>query len=439
MSTKNNTTAGFVLSFLFGCAITGGTIALYHSDRKKKVPSLASNGSKEEDGVEDKNVSFIESCSVDEERRSTNLSSRQQEANFSVSSRDSITLDENKFSSYGDAQYGRQSVRGGYSVSDIPTIKTTTHIQDDVQNGKNIMKDDSNWWIRLVIQRARSASLNINADCDASARDVDTKEHSRTGLVVYVSFAKGNDDEAKRRASILSAAKTLLNLPLVTTGHWGDGSKSKSTLSMSSELDEDSGTSHRKQGVFMMIIPQASLICKPKGPGKSMQYHGQIDKNIGKGVYEDFISALNLLCIEHQYKTRGVALPNDISDQLNSYTLQSPDAQTPVSCPPEKMFKDDALYSSWDDAGFPLTTKTGESVSKSALKRLRKRFDKQKKRYMKFVNQVKVEDNDAKKIEEGKASVLDPSFIFLISGTFGALQALSISSDMGPFCHVIHQ
>ena len=52
--------------------------------------------------------------------------------------------------------------------------------------------------------------------------------------------------------------------------------------------------------------------------------------------------------------------------------------------PPQEMFLAQTdLYSAFDDAGVPTTSKAGEPLSKSAIKKLKKEWDKQKKLYEK--------------------------------------------------------
>lgn len=52
--------------------------------------------------------------------------------------------------------------------------------------------------------------------------------------------------------------------------------------------------------------------------------------------------------------------------------------------PPQEMFLGMTnLYSAFDDQGVPTTDKAGEPLSKSAIKKLKKEWDKQKKLYEK--------------------------------------------------------
>ena len=52
--------------------------------------------------------------------------------------------------------------------------------------------------------------------------------------------------------------------------------------------------------------------------------------------------------------------------------------------PPQEMFLSQTdLYSAFDDSGVPTANKEGEPLSKSAIKKLKKEWDKQKKLYEK--------------------------------------------------------
>lgn len=308
-------------------------------------------------------------------------------------------------------------------------------------------QDDAGQLVRLVVQRCRSASLLVSCE-DKSDPEATTTRHSKgcAGIIAYISFASTNHSMQEKRSIVLSAARTLLNLPVVTLGKWGDGSKAKSVLKMASELDSsvditNAANANEGKGVFIMIVPQANLICKVKNLGKSVQYHQQINKDEGRKLYEDFTRALKLLSLEQQLTSRGMAVPERVRKSIKAYTQVQREQMLP-SCPPDQMFKNKSLFASWDDSGFPLTNADGvdlaETESKSAMKKLRKLFDTQKKRYSKYLQsgERKAKSSGG----EGTSTVLkvDDTFVSIIPGTFGNLQALDLSSDMGPFCHIIN-
>ena len=104
--------------------------------------------------------------------------------------------------------------------------------------------------IRLVVQRFRKASLVVEdskivtVGKDTPLLSTDANEYS--GILVYASFAKSATKE-----KVMQAAKTIMNLPVLTRGVWGDGSDPVSVL-------DTAGTG----GVSVLLVPQANLICK---------------------------------------------------------------------------------------------------------------------------------------------------------------------------------
>ena len=325
-------------------------------------------------------------------------------------------------------------------------------------------KDESSPWIRLVVQRARSASLKVYGK-DGNDDNVlkETKEHSSLGIIVYISFSKrvciDTTLQSDHKKDIMAAARTILNLPVLTSGEWGDGSKPMSVLKMASNMKwkekpctdlststyiveyEDAHENVTSRGVFVMIVPQANLICKSKSHGKSLQYHQQIEKKTGETVYYHLIKAISLLALEHQLKCQNKPIPSHVKEELNFLGGgNSKLEEIPASCPPHKMFQDYDLYSSWDDSGFPLADIQGnllsDILSNSRIKRLRKKFDQQKKRHENFLKSKNIRASPTNIVTDNSA-VLDHTFLNLINGTYGRLQSLEIMSDMGPFCHVI--
>jgi len=82
------------------------------------------------------------------------------------------------------------------------------------------------------------------------------------------------------------AVKTLLNLPLLTAGVWGDGSTTSSivaTARAAAASEEDA----KRESPAVMVIPSAGLISKVKGKG--LQYRGQCDKDESKQLYTRFV------------------------------------------------------------------------------------------------------------------------------------------------------
>jgi hypothetical protein len=105
-----------------------------------------------------------------------------------------------------------------------------------------------------------SSSNEIERDCDAQ----------HCGLLIYISFATTAD-----MLSCINAAETCLNVPILTSGLWGDGSSQQ--YSIRSHLTH--ADSSKRKNTSVTIVPQANLICKVKSQGTSIQYHSQIDKD----------------------------------------------------------------------------------------------------------------------------------------------------------------
>jgi hypothetical protein len=108
------------------------------------------------------------------------------------------------------------------------------------------------------------------------------------------------------------------------------------------------------------------------------------------------------------------------------------------------MFRDAALYESWDEDGIPTAKVGGEKLTKSAAKKMKKQYQAQQKRYEKYLSvggakkvAPTVKSNESVD-EEDVVKKLDERFVNVVTGTFGNRQALSFESDMGPFCHLLN-
>lgn len=110
-----------------------------------------------------------------------------------------------------------------------------------------------------------------------------------------------------------------------------------------------------------------------------------------------------------------------------------------ASVPPDQVFRDASLYSSWDEAGIPLTNQNGEPLTKSAVKKLKKQYEAHKKRHEKYLKTASSNTTAAEQTgSQIDWSLLDDSFVHIVAGSFGKRQALEMESDMGPFCHVLN-
>lgn len=160
-----------------------------------------------------------------------------------------------------------------------------------------------------------------------------------------------------------------------------------------------------------------------KSQGKSIQYHGQIDKEKGAELYEFFCDGIRAEVYE--LLVSGTKDPDYVAwkQQRDQLMAQSLDPRLP----PSQVFLL-SNYGSFDDTGFPLTSVTGEELSKGVVKKLRKQYDSHAKRHQKWL----ATHTDA--IMEWD-QLLPVGCV--LSGSFGKRQGLELQSDMGPFCHVM--
>jgi len=113
--------------------------------------------------------------------------------------------------------------------------------------------------VHLLVQRFRSCKILIDEkewisvgspfDDELDERKDISEASLHCGMLVYVSFAAGAD-----RKAVEIATKTLLNLPVLTTGLWGDG------VSQTLNLLELAASGPNKSSI--VIVPQANLISK---------------------------------------------------------------------------------------------------------------------------------------------------------------------------------
>lgn len=364
--------------------------------------------------------------------------------------------------------------------------------------------------VRMVIQRYRSAKLLIaekemvtvgtpsdfltttTTDASTTSTSSDGQQSStRTtaGILVYISFAK-----TVTHAKVEQAARTLLNLPVLTLGAWGDGSSTQSILHLSAEEyhhnalnnKDNSDNNIKISPLSLLLVPQANLTAKVKKLGKSIQYRDQCAKSEGQALYEYFVEYVKQLLIEHMLLVRqgqGLGLHNTTSNNddtnsnknKNNHTGGTSSSTPDPSIPPSQLFHQDDTYGSFeqDEANsneqtFPLTYANGEPLTKSARKKLQKIYNAHVQRYAKYLqsapststaaadmkNTPKQEEEKGEESlpscssttintskpqhqQQQSSSSLDPSFVQLVAGSFGKRQGLELQSDMGPFCHVV--
>ena len=343
--------------------------------------------------------------------------------------------------------------------------------------------------IRMVIQRYRKASLLIDekevvtvgdgvGSADSSAEVLLGRDGSggrgHVGMLVYISFSK-----TATPVEVQKAARTILNLPIQTEGAWGDGSSTKSILQAAGSVVDSNKEKPSAAPVSVMLVPQANLIAKVKKNGKSVQYRDQIDKTRGEELYDMFVRTVEgFLMEEHQRLTSSASSVGANNKSKAGNSKGNSDAVDP-SIPPKELFRyrqkqqqeedGSLLYGSFDEStGLPLTLASGEPLTKSASKRVKKLYDAHAKRHEKYLSKQQQEPprepqssgdsstpapsaglvaaspataqdapTSATAKAEDKRSGLDPSFVRLIAGSFGKRQGLELVSDMGPFCHVI--
>lgn len=282
--------------------------------------------------------------------------------------------------------------------------------------------------IRMVIQRFRKANILIDenrviavgqSSSSLLLDDTSNPPSASVGLLAYISFSKTADD-----AKAEQSAKTLLNLPILTLGAWGDGSTTRSMLQLLTTKVKDDD---KKSKLSVVLVPQANLIAKVKKVGRSLQYHDQIEKSRGEQLYEFFCEAVQRLLVEHESICQG---------QTKATNPTKPTAPDP-SIPPKDLFRQDDTYGSFDDDedGLPLTMANGDPVAKSARKKNKKVFDSHVKRHEKYLKQGPPQTPSEVKIKS--FTTIGTSMVQVVPGSFGKRQGLELYSDMGPFCHVV--
>ena len=289
--------------------------------------------------------------------------------------------------------------------------------------------------VSIVVQRFRQCKLLLNEEQWVTIGD--GNDSSSCGLLAYISFGSSTT-----RTQVDTAAQTLLNLPVLTTGLWGDSSSTQSILSLATAP---------ASSCSLVIVPQANLISKVKG--KSIQYHGQIDRSSGEQFYNYFCSCIQGILLEAQCEARSEELPEwyikrkkFLEQQQSSKKSHSP------STPPEDMFRDDLKYSEFNEIGIPTKDSEGNALTKSAIKKLNKMYESHKKKYNKWKEEEQQRCDNGTASEQNSSSsmasdappveqwdgCLDEAFCHFVKGSFGKRQGLEFSSDMGPFVHSFH-
>lgn len=232
---------------------------------------------------------------------------------------------------------------------------------------------------------------------------------TQRALILYISFATGTD-----AARIKTAAQSVLGLPLVTRGNWGDGTDPLSILTLLQTATP------QDEPISVVVIPQASLTARARG--KSLQYHSQLDKSASQEAYVSFLCALQEAALEASLSTQFKRPPHE------------------------------GLYGSYSKLGVPLTLASGENLStaqkksvdkvhKDGVAKSAKLQQSRAERWRSVVlGECKDESVDS---TNGKARTGGPEewgqndeILPVVAGTFGNRQGLRVTGDCGPFTHV---
>lgn len=230
-----------------------------------------------------------------------------------------------------------------------------------------------------------------------------------------------------------------------------------------------------------------------KSQGKSIQYHGQIDKSRGNELYDCFVDSIRagvILAAHHRgddavssrlppdfvaWQTRReqwlMSLSSSSSPTTTTTTATTTSATTTTATRKNldpaisatQVFRSDPAYGSFDEStGLPLTMANGAVLTKSATKKLRKIYDAHAQKHLKYVQQQQQRSSSSDLplptavpptasssvmvVEEEPPSSSPPWSTWMescrtkcqvVAGSFGKRQGLAIESDMGPFCHVV--
>ena len=276
---------------------------------------------------------------------------------------------------------------------------------------------------KIVAQRANSSSLLLDNKDSWASLD--------RSLIISISFTKAATIDI-----LPKVVKGILNMPVLTMGEWGDGTK---PVSLSTLIEKKCG-----KDFGLMIIPAAALNCKLKG--KYIQYRDQCEKVKSKELYEQFKECLKESLVNIAKKCDG-----KIVNKTNPQQHQG----TRPDIPPTLMFQKppfENMYKNFDEKGMPTHAASGEELTKSAKKKLVKLYNRQMKRHEKFLKNPDAFKDEmilAKQIMETNIAGKDPINntklqipeetlpIKLVCGTFGNRQGLRLDAECGPFSHVV--
>ena len=274
---------------------------------------------------------------------------------------------------------------------------------------------------KIITQRANSASLLLDNE--------KLWAKLKRCLIVSISFTNIATPDI-----LPKVVKGILNMPVLTSGEWGDGTK---PVSLATLIE---GQNSKEWG--LMIIPAAALNCKLKG--KYIQYRDQCEKKYSEMLYNKFKEMLKEALIHVKTKCNG-----DSKARKKKATPQGALASTP----PNEMFQKapfEQQYKNFDEKGMPSHDINDEPLTKSMKKKLNKLYNRQLKRHAKYLNNpdaFKDELNNVNNMlakeklqsNENNQNSIDEKLlpIQLVCGTFGNRQGLKLDAECGPFSHVV--
>lgn len=307
--------------------------------------------------------------------------------------------------------------------------------------------------VRLVLQRATSSRILLNADSSAEAW-VETG----VAIVAYVSFTAEMERCAKPEQArrIEQAVRAMLHFPLMTHGQWGDGQKTLSALALCVAACQHGG---RQPGVVsFVLVPQASLNCKIRPDGRGASYRALADKEAGAALYASFVRALQAACTA-ALSAAGLGVAPNHAEQATAHEEELQRKRLAALVPPDELFRTGehtGQWSAWDARGVPTADAAGAPLAKNALKKLEKVYAAHCKGHEKELARVVVAPAAAREgVASGAArngaaaaaeTAAQPSTeqhvgetapLRVIAGTYGCRQGLSMDATCGPFVHMI--
>ncbi len=261
-----------------------------------------------------------------------------------------------------------------------------------------------NGTVRLVVQRCNKAKLLVD--------NKDKWVEINKGLVLHLGFADGVTKDI-----LTGVCKSVLKAGLSTSDKWSaDHSDTNSVAELvKSGIPQD-----------ILVIPQASAVCKLEKGDKYIKYNRQADKDLSRELFWEFGREMRrvgrelitgIFETEFDFKVLfkkkcHVVDKKSLISKQNRHTLMYPNSKMFLECltgevyvdknkknkyedkmankgplvSPDQFFKTgdyEGKYSTYDDRGVPLTDANGEEIAKSQKKKLEKFYAAHVKKYEK--------------------------------------------------------